>query len=177
MGLFNTLGERIRRHRARRRAIRSFRSYVDPKLVDHVLSTPAASPPPPRTAEVNFLLAIVAHDDLLQLPELLAKTVAVLRSSGAWLDSFSGPLVFATFGTHPKLSSSDPRGQRQNTVSRLRAELGHNVRIVHGIRRGIVGEIVSDWSCAHFGSALHQYDEVLKTLASLSPGEIRELTE
>ena len=159
-----------------RQNIKRSRSYVDPALVDYLLSNPDAASPPPRQVHVEFLIALVADDDLSQLPAYLAEATKVLRDAGAWLDSVSGSLLFATFRTFPQQAASDPRRDRENAATRLREQLGVRIRIVQGSSDGIVGDLGSR-EFSHFGSCLPRFSKALALLASLVPGEVRQLSK
>jgi hypothetical protein len=101
MGLLDAISQHVRRRRERRNAAKRFRSYVDPALVDYVVSNPPAEMPPPEKREVEFILAIVGDDDLERLPRLLCESVDVFKAGGARIESVTGSLVLGTFGLFP----------------------------------------------------------------------------
>lgn len=172
MGLLDAIAKRIWRRRESRGALVP---YVDPALVRRVLSNPQPAPPP-RQCEVEFLLAFISDGDLSRLPAILSEAVVTLCDAGALVDSVSGSLVFATFGTLPGNKDTDPRQKRRDAASRLHERLGLRAVIVHGSGEGIVGEVVTG-PRSHFGSAVQRFGESLKLLMSLEAGEVRELNK
>ena len=177
MGLFETISRRVRQRRERRDAVKRFRSYVDPALVEHVLSNPPAEMPPPETREIEFVLAIVDDRNLGRLPELLCAAVDVLKAGGALVDSMSGSLVLGTFGLFPLRDGRSAREHRMELARRLHERLGENAAIVHGTGPAAVGNFGSAESGHwHYGCSMERFSTVIRLLASLRRGEVREWT-
>src|SRR4051812_37216894 len=96
MGLFDTITRRVQERRERRNAGKRFRSYVDPALVEYVLANPEAARLPLREGRIEFVIALVAGDGSERLSASLGEAIELLRNAGAWMDSVSGSLLFAT---------------------------------------------------------------------------------
>jgi len=171
MGFF----DHIRRHRRRREIKGRSKGYVDPAIVKHVEAQPEAGRTAPRECEVEFVLVLIADENLEQLWETLHQVVVALRESKAWIECASGSLLLATFGTLPipRPDAGDPAEQRRSAVSRLQSRFSTQLRIVHGRRAGWFG----DFGVWHYGSAIVRFTELIAAINALRPGEERELTD
>ncbi|HET6250761.1 MAG TPA: hypothetical protein VFE47_23935 [Tepidisphaeraceae bacterium] len=178
MGLFTTISRSIRRRREARRIVRRFSSYVDPSTVERILNETLAPDPPPEQTDINFVVMLIADDDLAELPARLGRAFDILVAPGVFVESGSKSLVFASFGMLPNCDQSVAITQRGKAVVELQKQLANQVRIVHGRTPGLFGNI----NCGskfgfRYGSALRDFGAILGMLTKLKPGEAWEWIE
>jgi hypothetical protein len=171
MGFF----DHIRRRRRHREIKQGLKGYADPRLVKYIESHPEAERTAPRACEVEFVLVLIADENLEQLWETLHQVVGVFHESKAWVECASGSLLLATFGTLPfaRPDAGDPAEQRRSAVSQLQSRFSTQLRILHGRRSGWFG----DFGVWHFGSAIVRFSELIAALNALPVGDVQELTD
>jgi hypothetical protein len=177
MALFNAIVAGVCGWRQRKRVANRFSDYVDPALVEYVMSHPEDFTAEQRETQIDFVVALLDDDDLSCLPRLLSDAIVALRNAHGHADLI-GSLVFATFGTFPIREERTPDQRRQQAVAELQQRLGEHVRIVHGRGAALVGMAGDkERGYSYFGAGLRRFSEVVKILVSLSGGQTREFVE
>lgn len=124
-----------------------------------------------RTYEVNFVLFQVRDDVLENVPQYMDNAVAVLTKHRVPLIDISSSIVFATIG-FPGLTQTLPNADniRVDLVQDLQCNLRDDIRILHGVVRGVVGHLV-----VRLAALVPRYDKLLQALFSLEYGDAQEL--
>jgi hypothetical protein len=167
MGLIDFIRTRVRR----RRQLRRFSSYVDPKRVQHILDNRDLDSAPPSHQTIDFLLVTLNDDDLDGIPPILSQIEAMTRMHQGFLESLTGPLVLIIFG-YPT-PDAESATHRAAMFASLVEALGDRVKILHGRRPALVGNIAGKE--APYGVVITGYHRLLGELTAMDFGQVREV--
>jgi hypothetical protein len=154
-----------------RRQIRRFSSYVDPKLVQHILDNPESDPAPPSRQTIDFVLVSLNDDDLDGIPAILSQILAMARTHGGFVESLTGPLVLVGFG-YPT-PDAESAAHRAAMVASLRETLGDRLKILHGRAPALVGTVAGKEG--PYGAVIAGYHKLLSELVAMAFGQEREV--
>jgi hypothetical protein len=167
MGLVNFIRTRLRR----RRQIRRFSSYVDAKLVQHILDNPEPNPAPPSRQTIEFVLVALNDDDLDGIPAILSRITEMARVHQGFVESLTGPLVLVLFG-YPA-PDAEAAEHRAATVGSLRETLGDRLKILHGRGAALVGSVAGKEG--PYGAVIAGYHHLLGELVAMDFGQVGEV--
>jgi hypothetical protein len=166
MGLIDFFRTRLRRRGQTRR----FRSYVDAKLVQHILDNPDFDPAPPSHRTIDFMLLMLNDDDLDGIPAILGQIHSLARMHRGFPESLTGPLVFVIFG-YPA-QDAESATHRAAMVAGVVEALGDRVKILHGRERALVGTVAGKEG--PYGAVIAGYHRLLGELTAMEFGQVRQ---
>jgi hypothetical protein len=160
--------------RRRREAVRlrqAFGRYIEPAMLERLLTHPEEFEPGLKPARIHFLLALVRDDDVEAVPGLVARAVEAIVASNGMVDAVSGSCVVGWFGVPlPGDAAAQPKVERAAAVARLLADLGSNVKIVTGDRDGLYGNIGGERRF-NYGFVVPEFGRCLEALIKLDYGK------
>ena len=167
MGLVNFIRTRLRR----RRQIRRFSSYVDAKLVQHILDNRESDPAPPSRQTIEFVLVALNDDDLDAIPAILSRIIEMARVHQGFVESLTGPLVLVLFG-YPA-PDAEAESHRAAMVASLREAMGDRLKIQHGRGAALVGTVAGKEG--PYGAVIAGFHHLLGELVAMDFGQVGEV--
>lgn len=159
----------IRAFLERRRAKRAIKKLLDPKVLANADAAAVFN-----HGRIDFVLAFVRGENAAQISERIGRVADLSMKYGATVHDLIGGLVVAAFGTLP--ACSEQSGDRLMLVNALRAELGGDIKLVHGAADGEYGTFGSSTRMA-YSFTVPQFDTILGSLSRLQFGEMEEVRE
>ena len=130
-----------RKARTRRKVLRAFSPYLSPELIEKLVTTPEALGPSIQQAMIPFIILQVRDDDVGQVPGYLDQAFEAVEDAGGMVMSIMSSVVAAAFGIPVRVPDEEAIAQRNQAVTRLRDDLGSNVRAVFGCADGLYGNV------------------------------------
>ena len=122
---------------------------------------------------IAFLLVFVRGETPDEVSTRIAQVARHAAAQGATFRDMMGALVMLAFDTHQNISAQS--GVRLALVQVLRAQLGQDIKIVHGVAAGYHG-LLGEAEYVSFGVLLPHFDNTLGMLSRLEFGEAAEIS-
>jgi hypothetical protein len=162
----------------RRRDEAKLRAEATRRIADEVADELVKNPRPPRIglnpAQVRFILLQVRDDPVERAAANIAKAIDLIEQRDGMVTDVMSSVVLAVFGLPESDDVERPRDQQAKTVARLVAELGPEVRLVHGATEGLVGTFGSPQHM-HYGPLLPGFARYMTALTALEFGQSAEV--
>lgn len=161
----------------RRRDAAKLRAEETRRLADEVADELVRNPRPPHIglapAQVRFILLQVRDEPVERAAANIATAIDLIERRGGMVTDVMSSMVLAVFGVPESDDAEKDRDQQAKTVARLVAELGLEVRLVHGAADGLVGTFGSQQHM-HYGPLLPGFQRHLGALLALDFGQSAE---
>src|SRR4030095_6844775 len=122
----------FKRWRERRRWRSALTQHLANEVVDELVNRTGPNPPTPERTTLCFILLQVRDDPVDQAPAHLAMAFDIIQRRDGMVWGLASSMAIATFGLPFSDDPERDNGQCAKSVARLVAELGHNVRVIHG---------------------------------------------
>lgn len=163
----------------RRRDEAKLRAEATRRLADDVADELVRNPRPPRIgltpAAVRFILLQVRDEPVERAAANVARAIDQIERRNGMVTDVMSSMVLAVFGLPDSEDAEKDRDQQAKTIARLVAELGPDVRLVHGAADGLVGTFGSPQHM-HYGPLLPGFQRHLGALLALEFGQSAETT-
>jgi hypothetical protein len=127
----------------------------------------------PTRAAIGFVVVVIEGDTPELLQQRLSIVVNTAHKHSGTVDSIRASTVIITWGmSAERIHDRD----RVELVSELAEQLGTSIKVIHGLRDGIYGNLGSA-SRMQYGVIIPGLKEILELLVSLNFGETREVHE
>lgn len=147
------------------------------RLADEVADELVRNPRPPQMglspASIRFILLQVRDDPVEQAAVNVAKAIDLIERRNGMVTDVMSSMVLAVFGLPDSDDAEKERDQQAKCVARLVAELGQDVRLVHGMADGLAGTFGSPQHM-HYGPLLPGFQRHLGALLTLEFGQSAE---
>ena len=162
----------------RKRDDAELRAGATRRLAEDVADELVRNPRPPQMglfpAQVRFILLQVRDESVEHAAATIAKAIDLIERRDGMVTDVMSSMVLAVFGPPESDDAERARDQQAKTVARLTAELGPDVRLVHGAADGLVGTFGSPQHM-HYGPLLPGFEHHLGALLALEFGQSAEV--
>jgi hypothetical protein len=162
----------------RRRDEAQLRDEATRRLADEVADELVRNPRPPRIglfpAQVRFILLQVRDEPVEPAAATIAKAIDLIERRDGMVTDVMSSMVLAVFGLPESEDAEKAHDQQAKSVARLAAELGPEVRLVHGAADGLIGTFGSPQHM-HYGPLLPGFERHLGALLALEFGQSAEV--
>jgi len=162
----------------RRRDEAKLRAEGTRRLADEVADELVRNPRPPQMglspASIRFILLQVRDEPVEQAAVNAAKAIDLIERRNGMVTDVMSSMVLAVFGLPESEDAEKDRDQQAKSVARLVAELGQDVRLVHGTAGGLAGTFGSPQH-VHYGPLLPGFARYLTALMALEFGQSAEI--
>jgi len=157
-----------------RRQLRStFSQYIASEVIDELVSKPKPYRATPQPTRLCFILLQVRDEPVGQAPAHLVKAFDIIQRRDGMVWSVMSSVALATFGMPFSDDPERDQDQRAKSVARLVAELGRDIRLIHGTVDGLLGDYGSE-NRRHYGPLLPFFQRHLNALTALEFGQATE---
>jgi hypothetical protein len=161
----------------RRRDEAKLRAEATRRLADEVADELVRHPRPPRIglnpAQVRFILLQVRDEPVEHAAATIAQAIDLIERRDGMVTDVMSSMVLAVFGLPESDDAEKARDRQAKCIARLVAELGPDVRLVHGAADGLIGTFVSPQHM-HYGPLLPGFQRYLGALLALEFGQSAE---
>ena len=130
-----------RKERARRKLLQPFSRYLSPAMSEELVRRPERLRPDLQQAVIPYIILQVRDDDLARVGRFLDQASEAVLDAGGAIMSVMSSVVAVAFGIPVRVPDDEGIAQRDQAITRLRSDLGPNVRAVFGCADGLYGNV------------------------------------